>query len=155
MAPSVLAVLDLEATGLEATGLEATVLAVSVLAVLCLVSPLLVSLLLASLLLVAAGLEVAGFEVEVLGVALLEAAVFGAAGFAALDLEVVSWAAGLAVGTSSAARASGVMAARPTTSARLVASAVDRNVPARTERITEVLCGPESSGRLGHGFLFD
>ncbi|MDH2381869.1 hypothetical protein [Bradyrhizobium sp. CER78] len=145
MVPSVLGVPDL-----EATGLEATVLAASVLAVLCLVS-----LLLASPLLVAAGLEAAGFEVEALGVALLEAAVFGAAGFAALDLEAVSWAAGFAVGTSSAAWASGVMAARPTTSARLVANAVDRNVPARTERITEVLCGPESSGRLGPGFLFD
>jgi len=76
---------------------------------------------------------------------LLVSAGLAAAGFAAVFLAAV--AAGFAVGTSSAAQAA--MAKKPTASARLVASAVDRNVPARAERITEVLCGAESSDRSG------
>jgi hypothetical protein len=39
------------------------------------------------------------------------------------------------------------MADKPTASARLVASAVDRNAAARAERVTVFLCGGESFNR--------
>jgi len=132
LAPSVLAALDL----------DACVLAVSAL----------VSLVLAALALVSLCLAAVGFAV-VLGKAF--GVVLAAVDLGAVGLEEVLSAAGAAAGASEAAHASAVRVARPTTSARLVASAVDRNVPARAERITEALRGPESSGRSGHGFLFE
>jgi long-subunit fatty acid transport protein len=109
-------------------------------------------------LLVAAGFEAAALGAAALGAAdfgaaALGVAAFGAAALGAAALGAALSAAGGVAGASAAAHASDVTAARPTTSARLVASAVDRNVPARAERITKVLCGPESSGRSGQGFL--
>ena len=54
---------------------------------------------------------------------------------------------GFGSGTFGLAQASGAMADKPTVSARLVASAVDRNAAARAERVTVFLCGGESFNR--------
>jgi len=54
---------------------------------------------------------------------------------------------GLGNGTFGLAEASTEMADSPTASARLVASALDRNAAGRTERITAFLCGGESFTR--------
>jgi phosphohistidine swiveling domain-containing protein len=55
---------------------------------------------------------------------------------------------GFGNGTFGLAQASTDRADKPTASARLVASAVDRNAAARTERVTAFLCGGESFIRL-------
>jgi phosphohistidine swiveling domain-containing protein len=54
---------------------------------------------------------------------------------------------GFGSGTFGLAQASTEIADSPTASARLVASAVDRNAAARTERVTAFLCGGESFTR--------
>jgi phosphohistidine swiveling domain-containing protein len=54
---------------------------------------------------------------------------------------------GLGNGTFGLAEASAEIADSPTASARLVASAVDRNAAARAERVTAFLCGGESFTR--------
>jgi hypothetical protein len=54
---------------------------------------------------------------------------------------------GFGSGTFGVALASTESADRPTASARLVASAVDRNAAARAEGFTAFLCGGESFGR--------
>ena len=60
-----------------------------------------------------------------------------------------AWAIGrgFGSGTFGLAQASTEMTDRPTASARLVASAVDRNAAARAERVTAFLCGGESFNR--------
>ena len=54
---------------------------------------------------------------------------------------------GFGNGTFGLAQASTDIADRPTASARLVASAVDRNAAARAEGFTAFLCGGESFNR--------
>ena len=54
---------------------------------------------------------------------------------------------GFGNGTLGLAQASTDIADSPTASARLVASAVDRNAAARAERVTAFLCGGESFTR--------
>jgi len=54
---------------------------------------------------------------------------------------------GFGNGTFGFAQAFAEIADNPTASARLVASAVDRNAAARTERVTAFLCGGESFTR--------
>jgi hypothetical protein len=54
---------------------------------------------------------------------------------------------GFGSGTFGVAQASGAIVDKPTASARLVASAVERKAVARAGRVTAFLCGGESFNR--------
>jgi hypothetical protein len=70
-----------------------------------------------------------------------------AAVFADLGAALRAIGRGFGNGTFGLAQASAAMADKPTASARLVASAVDRNAAARAGRVTVFLCGGESFNR--------
>ena len=81
------------------------------------------------------------------GTIAVAAAGAGAAGVAVLGTTLRAIGRGFGSGTFDLAKASNGKAASPSTSARLVARAVDRNAAARGEGITAFLCGGESFNR--------
>jgi hypothetical protein len=95
-----------------------------------------------------AGASVAGEAAGAAGaVARGAGAVFTAALVAGFGTALRAIGRGFGSGTFGLAQASAVIMDKPTASARLVASAVERNAVALMERVTAFLCGGESFKR--------